>query len=169
MEGGGFDNDEGGVEGGMFPADTLGFEADKSELARRARVAEHYARGVRRYLALGKKVILVYPIPEAGWHVPVLLAKLAIRDAAQDELTTSYDRFRSRNAATLAAFDSISDANLYRVKPHEILCDTYVKNRCANSANGTVLYLDTNHVSNAGARLIAAAVADIARRITQGP
>ena len=167
LEGGGYDNTEGGDEGGAFPVDVVAGAEGRSEAVRKTRVVKRYREGVRHYLDLGKKVILVYTIPEAGWNVPELLAKQKIWGAGTRDVTTSYEEFGKRNKTTFDAFDGVEHPNLFRVKPHEIFCDSQIKGRCVNSADGRVLYLDTNHVSNAGAELIDAEITKIARRLSQ--
>ena len=152
---------------GAFPVDVVAGAEGRSEAVRKTRVAKRYREGVRHYLDLGKKVILVYTIPEAGWNVPELLAKQKIWGAGTRDVTTSYEEFGKRNKTTFDAFDGVEHPNLFRVKPHEIFCDSQIKGRCVNSADGRVLYLDTNHVSNAGAELIAAEITKIARRLSQ--
>ena len=94
---------------------------------------ERYLRDIQKYLDGGTKVVLVYPIPEAGWNVPDLVAKAAMAGAKDPVFSTSAELYRKRNATVIAAFDALSHPNLYRVKPAEYFCDTSVKDRCVNN------------------------------------
>ena len=78
----------------------------------------------------------------------------------EDDVTTSYERYRRRNAAALAAFDGLGYApNLHRIYPADVLCNgEFGQGRCGAVLNGVPLYYDDDHLSNAGARLLAAEI-----------
>ncbi|WEZ83167.1 acyltransferase family protein [Rhizobium sp. 32-5/1] len=163
IDGGGFDNGEGGVEA-LTPiyADLLENESEAAgrfDDARKARVLERYLQDIKKYLDGGTKVVLVYPIPEAGWNVPDLVAKAAMAGETDPIFSTSAELYRKRNATVLAAFDALSHPNLYRVKPAEFFCGTIVKDRCLNNQGyEKIYYIDSNHPSNAGAALVVPAI-----------
>ncbi len=163
IDGGGFDNGEGGVEA-LTPiyADVLENQneaAGRFDDARKARVLARYLQDIRTYLEAGTKVVLVYPIPEAGWNVPDLVAKAAMAGEKDPVFSTSVELYRKRNATVIAAFDALSHPNLYRVKPAEFFCDTAVKDRCVNNQGyDTIYYIDGNHPSNAGSALVVPAI-----------
>jgi hypothetical protein len=160
-EGSRFDNGEGGVEPGIpIDVDIIGQPA----FSRKEAVLSRYVDGINEALQNGKYVILIYPIPEAGWDVPAFLSRQLIRGAGAATLSTSYARFLERNADIIKTFDSIENPNLFRVRPHEILCDTFLKGRCANSVDGNVLYYDDNHLNTHGAALITPAIVEAIRR-----
>lgn len=102
-------------------------------------------------------VILVYPIPEAGWHVPRTRAKRALFEGDQDRppLSTSYDRYLERNADILALFNSLDLPGLYHVRPADVFCNARLPGRCENERDGRALYFDDDHPSNSGAGLLA--------------
>jgi hypothetical protein len=159
IDGNGFDNGEGGIEA-LRPiyADLLAdqnLHASQDDPARKARVLQKYIDGIQAYLDAGANVVLVYPIPEAGWNVPELLAKASIAGDSQGRLTTSHDRYLERNRAVIAAFDALSHPNLFKVRPQDVLCNTALAGRCLNSRDyGHIFYFDGNHPSDAGAALI---------------
>ena len=77
-----------------------------------------------------------------------------------EDLTTSHRAFIERNKAAYDALDRIGEhPNWVRIKPESMLCDSYVKGRCVVQLNGAPLYSDDNHLSRAGARLIAREIA----------
>ncbi len=155
MENRRFDNGEGGVES-MGPALLRPAEAaaDMGEAARRAAVAEGYRRSVEELLAAGKRVVLVYPHPEIGWHVPRTLLKMR-RRGIETPLSVSAENFEARAGATIAAFDAIPDHPLLvRVRPSELWCDTWLPGRCATHWGDDVFYADDDHPSVAGGAMI---------------
>jgi hypothetical protein len=113
---------------------------------------------IGRYIKMGKTVILVYPIPEAGRHIPRYLAKHAMfsKDHISDrDLMTGYEAYTVRNKEAVQIFDSIGEhPNLIRIRPDRILCNTYIQGSCAVQVNGESLYRDEFHLSNLGARLV---------------
>jgi peptidoglycan/LPS O-acetylase OafA/YrhL len=158
LEGQRFDNGEGGHEIGSNKY-VLPIESDNSFIwapERMTVVSEAYANGIKSFLEMGKNVVLVYPIPEAGWYVPNYLAREAMYGSKRSQpLSTSFDVFSIRNRNTFAALDSVgTHPNLMRVYPSKILCDTYVKGRCILEKNGIPLYSDDDHLTGVGAKLV---------------
>lgn len=158
-EGRSFDNQEGGHEKKDNPmADGLGAEdrpKSADDLARKKRVLRAYGDGVLGLLNRGFKVVLINPIPEAGWHVPKTLAKKALYGSDQGgELTTNYAVFARRNSDIHNLFDTLKHPNLFQVHPEKILCNTFVEGRCLNGSSEAILYYDDNHLSSAGASLV---------------
>ena len=154
LEGETYDNGEGGIEEpGLFATGQPGRLPEAyPEAERRADVARLYQRSVQTLLDAGKTVIVVYPVPEQGWDVPMHMAKdLFYRDKVTD-VSVSHAHYQSRNARTIAAFDGLGDhAKLHRVRPAAIFCDTFHAGRCAGSHKGVPLYYDDDHLSHTGA------------------
>ena len=154
----GFDNGEGGVEGP--PGDFLvPIGADPATAAdREAAVIARYVEGIEDLLASGFKVVLVYPIPEAGWNVPEELARRRETSDGPVTLSTSLAAYEARQAPVLAAFDAIESPGLFRVRPADILCGNAVPGRCINNRGDQPLYFDDNHLNVHGASLLAPAI-----------
>ena len=107
---------------------------------------------VRRLLAAGKRVILVYPVPEIGFSVPRTLSRLVAmgRDPASFNLPRT--DFDASETTVLSILDRVDGSpRLVRIWPHERLCDSV---RCLILADGRALYRDDNHLSRAGANLV---------------
>ncbi len=171
LDGNAFDNGEGGVEA-LKPTyadlydrrDDMGSETDP---ARKARVLAAFIADIHAYLDRGVNVVLVYPIPEAGWNVPDLLARAAMTSTNVEPLGTSSGRYRARNAAVIAAFDALDHPRLAKIKPAAIFCDSFVPGRCINSiSTDEIFYFDDDHLSNAGAALLMPPMIDAVRRLT---
>ena len=149
-----FDNEEGGIEPGVNAGYTLPNERI-SETERRIAVADHYRSAVEELLDAGKRVILVYPIPEVGWNVPRRLYR-QVSSGDYTPVTTDIGVFRQRTNAVFEAFDSVPQSpDFVRIYPHELLCDTYERSRCATADRNTIFYLDDDHLNREGADLLA--------------
>jgi hypothetical protein len=153
LEGTRFDNGEGGREEGS---------AFANPPERPAAVADIIKSEIKAYLDMGKKVILIYPIPEAGWDVPKTLARQAAYGIARKApLSTSWQLFATRNQRAIKMLDAIGEQpNLARVYPSQLFCNTFIPERCALQANGQPLYFDDDHPSSIGAKLIAEKILD---------
>lgn len=176
IEGDRFDNQEGGAEPGRpDPADVRVKWPELEGLQGADKVMAYFTRRIEEYLAMGKNVILIYPIPEAGWQVPkyTLNSLLYGNDnrqvfdpnGGQFRLSTSYAVYKARNQRTVAMLDAISHPRLYRVRPEQVFCDSFLPGRCVNAFDGEVFYRDDDHLSDAGARLVAEKVVEQLRLI----
>jgi peptidoglycan/LPS O-acetylase OafA/YrhL len=157
-----FDNGEGGAfDDRMYGEPTAPFNDDAD---RRKGIAAAINHGVHEFLRAGKRIVLVYPVPEVGWPVPDMAAKqIFLTGQPAADISTDYDVQKKRNAPAIAVLDALGDhPNLIRVRPDRILCDTFIKGRCIAHLNGVPLYYDSQHLTNAGARFIAE---EIARQI----
>jgi peptidoglycan/LPS O-acetylase OafA/YrhL len=151
IEGIPFNNGEGGVEyAGLIQWQI----PDSKLLSRETGLSRAIGRTLEGLLASGKKIILVYTVPEAGWNVPYYMAKAEVHGLGPN-VTTSFTRFKNRNRSAYQALDGIGQrTNLVRVKPADILCDTFVKDRCVAQLDGIPLYSDDDHLTRQGARMV---------------
>jgi hypothetical protein len=107
---------------------------------------------VAKLTADHKKVVIVSSVPEIGWPVPETLARIAVSHSALD-IRPTVAHFRARQAAVLKTF-----ADLHRkygatiVYPDSILC---AGGHCMVESNGLPIYTDPDHLTQAGARLLA--------------
>ncbi len=112
---------EGGVATG--PMHPFHIDVLPSSGAYPSHMLQVFRDGLRGYLDAGFKVVLVYPSPEAGWNVPVRLAKLAFYDGEYGEsVSTDARAYAARNHSVIEGLDSLVADNLYRVRPDEALC-----------------------------------------------
>ena len=163
FEGNRFNNGEGGVEKGRNVAlRPLGEDRNMGEAARRQRLAEKIRAHINALLNSGKHIIVVYPIPEAGWHVPNLMLKHGGEHFAPDFASTDSERFMLRAGPVLTVLDSVADhPRLHRVRPHEWMCDRDVAGRCITQRKGRPLYEDDDHPSLQGSLEVAHRIRDI--------
>ena len=154
---GDYDNGEGGIERIERSMRTMdGVSFDESFQTRRNAILASYKESIVKLIENGKMVILVYPVPEQGWNIPKAISKsLVFGVATPHHLSVRSEEFSRRNAEVIAALDSVGErANLKRIRPHELLCNTFISGRCASHLDGAPLYYDDDHLSNGGARIV---------------
>ncbi len=145
-----FDNQEGGIEGKDFWFKYI-------SLGKYSSLQESFKNEVSQ-LSNKNEIILIYPIPEVGWDVPnkiwISRKNKLFAKSNLTTVTTSYKVYKERNKSSFEMLDSVTGKNIYRVYPHELFCDTIVKNRCVTHDEKSVFYSDTNHPSPKSAQMI---------------
>lgn len=157
-----FNNQEGGIEVGknipvpVRPGDSPDNKADMDW------IKQAYATTLSQLLENNVKVVLVYPVPEAGWNVPRKLASMVAGKKFHElgslkslsPLTTSHAVFRERTRRAYEVYDSIPDhENLLRIYPERLLCGG---GRCRTHSDSTIYYRDEDHLSYDGASMLVA-------------
>lgn len=150
-----FDNGEGGIETGRPGEVDVSGTADPGTAGRYDRVLQALPARIDA-LAQEFDIVLVEPIPEAGWNVPQMLAKKALFQGASADLSTDATRYGDRADPVLAAFDQITAPNVIRIQSAALFC---AAGRCDNARNGLPLYSDDDHLSAPGAALVAEEIA----------
>ena len=69
-------------------------------------------------------------------------------------ITTSFKVYKDRTKSSFALLDSIRGENVYRIYPHELFCDTLIKDRCITHDNKNIFYTDDNHLSHRGNEMV---------------
>lgn len=148
-----FDNEKGGVESGdKWVWDFGGMNVNYPDLMR-----NEIVDAIEEILNTGRKVVLIYPVPEMGWEVPKVLAKRQFTGKILTTVdgSTLYPVYLKRNKRAIEALDSLGERdNLIRIRPDKLLCNTFISGRCVAHMDGVPLYFDNNHLSNEGAKLI---------------
>ena len=157
----GFDNKEGYYEG----KSELSFHNIDKKIPnfqeRKNFIKDKYKKTLIDLIDNKHKVILIYPIPEVGFHVSrKLIFNLGIFSNNLAELnkkkplTTSYNVFLNRHKDTFDILDAVQDKNILRIYPHTIFCDKILKNRCVTHDDKHVFYIDDDHLSLKGSELV---------------
>jgi peptidoglycan/LPS O-acetylase OafA/YrhL len=108
---------------------------------------------VKLLLDAGKRVVLVYPIPEVGYNVPAALAQMMVAQHELASFTRPFSYYKKRQQFIFSVLDDLGQsANIIRIYPHTRLCDAMT---CLTYANGKPLYWDADHLSLAGADFVA--------------
>lgn len=118
---------------------------------------------VNDLIASKHRVVVIYPIPEAGWNVPELVASKLDRVGTSNkqaafeqlDLSTSFHVFRQRRASSKKILDQLGkNPNLLRIFPEKVFCSSETQ-RCMTLTKQHILYFDHNHLSVYGARMLA--------------
>lgn len=150
-----FNNYEGGIEGQLS---SVYFEPTIKGLT----LVEGFTNFVNDISKININIILIYPYPEAGWHVPKKIlnsipknpSKLKNFLVPKNFVTTSYEVYKARTKSSFDLLDSQKGENIYRIYPHEFLCDNLIKNRCITHDEKNIYYRDDDHPSKSGAKII---------------
>ena len=175
LEGSNFDNGEGGIWKNDAWVDVIIDNTRTRHIDKNTRkelLKAKYLEGISKFIKSGKKIILIYPIPEVGWNARVYIGErlilkerfpgLMLSDAG---FSTSYQLYKARNRETIEILDRVGEhSNLVRIYPNRLLCDTFVIGRCVFRFDGTDLYSDNFHLTGAGTRLL---VDEIMKHITR--
>ena len=127
--------------------------------------AKKLRESVEALVAAGKRVVIVYPVPEIGYQVPQAAQRYLFMHRDLDTLKgPSPEAYRERQAGVFAMLDGLGNLNaIVRLYPHRRLCDAQ---KCRVYANGSLLYLDDDHLSDAGARYLAPDLDSIFERVS---
>ncbi len=183
----GFDNHQGtdGVEKVKFLPYFLDENQQRLEEKNRKKIIKKsFNKSLSKVLDKNINVIIFYPVPEAGFWVPNVVAsrilpRLKMKSLFQNFLstdeffelpekryvTTSYDLFLDRNKEVFEMLDQIEHPNLYRIYPHKKLCDLNIKDKCITHSQNEIYYLDDDHLSDDGVKLIMPDFIEILSRI----
>ncbi len=158
-----FNNLEGAYEGEMFDFLQNKNNSLNTKEERKLAIFDNYRLTVQKLINDGHKVILVYPIPEVGWHVPHKLFNSMPKNnlseiksylKPKNFITTSYQVYKDRTKSSFELLDSIKSENIYRVYPHKLFCNTLIKDRCITHDNKDIFYADDDHPSLKGSEMI---------------
>ena len=99
----------------------------------------------------GKRVVIIGPVPEVGFDVPGTLAR-GLWFHSPMQIAPSRGAFLARQEFVLETFAALHREFAFDlVQPSETLCDAA---RCNIDEAGRPLYVDDNHLSVSGARLL---------------
>ena len=148
-----FDNKEGGIEDGKWNETFVSNSSYKS-------IQESFRNSLNK-ISKFNQIILIYPIPETGWHIPKKLHQMWLKrdnkfsnEFVIEPITTSYQVYKDRTKSSFSLLDSIEGKNIYRVYPHELFCDNDLKNRCITHDDKSLFYVDEEHTSILGSKMI---------------
>jgi peptidoglycan/LPS O-acetylase OafA/YrhL len=147
------------TEGYRWGDDGLTFYTDENSKTKSiSENSDVVMRGFKRTIdslkAAGKEVMLIKSIPEYDVHVPTHLAKHLHLVGKVDIGDFAIDRtkYLHRNAKLEGIVSQLEiEKNLTIVNPLDVFCGD---SQCRFVENGEALYGDSNHLSNAGAKII---------------
>jgi hypothetical protein len=107
-------------------------------------------------LSVSNRVYLIYPSPEVSWDIARKnILYFRNNGTPLDEISIPYSDFKKRNRFVDSIFEEYEKRpNFIPIKPENIFCDSFVKDRCVAQFNSIPYYYDDDHLSDAGALLI---------------
>lgn len=147
--------------------DRDGVQFDRFSIEARHAFETSLRRTVSRLLQAGKKVVIVYPVPEVGYDVPSKAARLVAQGHALPGDTLSSfsipeSLYRERQRIAFGILDRLGrHVGLIRVYPTQVLCP---QDRCVAIMDGKPLYFDSHHLSIPGSRILVPLFARALRR-----
>jgi peptidoglycan/LPS O-acetylase OafA/YrhL len=158
-----FDNQEGGVEYHKNPTSNLapkrtGEWGSDGQLKKQA-VWDF----INKLSATKKQVLVVYPVPEVGWDIPIYNFSTYLQTGnVRRDVSTSYDLYKVRNRFIIDTLDDKELISIIKIRPEDFFCKFGDSSRCMAQVNWQPFYYDNNHLSSEGARPIAL---DISKRL----
>ncbi len=129
-------------------------DSSKSNLdldKRRALFSAAMKETVDGLTAAGKRIVLVYPIPETGYDVPKVLARIVLEGGDPGSFTRPAEYYRRRNAFVFRTLESLgSPDKVVRVYPNRRFCG---EEECIVYKDGQALYRDDDHLKSFGGEL----------------
>ncbi|WP_339643624.1 acyltransferase family protein [uncultured Porticoccus sp.] len=117
---------------------------------------------LNEFKAISDILVIVYPVPEQGFHVKDKLFEIRPVISRQEELptlSTSYKVFRDRVSRSYEILDKIKGENVKRVYPESIFCRAK-SGRCLVMEGDKIYFHGDNHVSPLGAEMIVEEIAN---------
>ena len=75
--------------------------------------------------------------------------------------------YNERAKESFNLLNSISGENIFRIYPHKIFCDTFIKDRCATHNDEFIFYEDDSHLSYQGNKLISGSILDLIKNLNK--
>ena len=132
-----------------------------SQQQREKYIKEGLISQINKIVNQGHKLILVYPVPEMGFHPRKLLFAEYVKSFGFNKkeyslsiLTGSYEVYKKRNKLIFEILDSVENKNIYRVYPHKFFCDKQIKDRCVANDKNNIFYRDDDHLSIQGSKFV---------------
>lgn len=114
-----------------------------------AQFLEEFARIAEEIRSTGRRVVIIEPIPEYPFEVPLRLARTLQGDGDVSTVGMPRAEFDAASAPTRRRLQAIAGVHL--VAPADILCEA---GWCRTAEGGRSLYFDDDHLSMHGARVV---------------
>lgn len=111
-----------------------------------------FSAAARALLRGGKRLIIIYPVPNQPFHVPRAMANELRFGIDYEGARTTRKEYLARTRDVFEVYDQLVSDRVTRVYPHLVLCPG---DRCLVSDGQAPFYFDDNHLSMRGARLVA--------------
>jgi len=109
-----------------------------------------------RLLSATDTLYLIYPIPETSWDIARKnISFYRTQERALQEISIPHSDFKTRNSFVNSIFTEYEKhPKVITIKPEDIFCNSYVKDRCVAQHLSIPYYYDDDHLSDIGASLV---------------
>ena len=150
-----FDNGRGGRD--VHP-DTVMRDRETGTAVGRDEVEQAMAATLQHITQSGRNLVLYYPGPTFGWNIRDTLSQALWRDTPLDT-GIALSVLLDRQSGMRTMLDTVTGESIARYDPLPLFCQG---NLCQpQAANGTLLLDDQDHLSRAGADMIARDIRDL--------
>jgi peptidoglycan/LPS O-acetylase OafA/YrhL len=114
---------------------------------------------IERLESTGKRVHLIYPLPELGWD-PISYAKRFIDQGLSwhQKLDIPYGDHLERSRRAVEQLDRAASPTTFKLDPADLFCNQQVTDWCVASLGNILFYGDNDHLNENGNRLLASFV-----------
>lgn len=111
---------------------------------------------IERLESTGKRVHLVYPLPELGWE-PIAYAKVFIDrgESWHHKLDIPYEDFLVRTQRTFRELHRAKSELTNTIFASDLVCNNQISDWCVASRENTLYYGDNDHLNEKGNQLLA--------------
>ena len=100
------------------------------------------------------RLFLIYPVPETAIDLHKINSRSKNSGLPYPDISIPYSDYTQRNAFVESVFDSLKADNILRIRPDRIFCNSFVKDRCVSQYSSVSYYVDDDHLSDQGAKLV---------------
>lgn len=107
-------------------------------------------------LSVTNRLYFVYSVPEVSWDIARKnILYYRNNGTPLNEISIPHSDFKKRNQFVNSIFKEYEEhSNFIAIKPENIFCDTYIKDRCVAQYQSIPYYYDDDHLSDVGSKLI---------------
>ncbi len=121
----------------------------------KASKAEALQLFIGKLAEISNRTFVIYPVPETAIDIAKINWNYWNRNGqVLERIDTPHRDYIKRNSFVNSVFDNIKIPNLIKIKVEDLFCGRTVVGRCDVQVDGIPLYLDDDHLSDEGARLI---------------
>jgi len=121
-----------------------------------------FINNINKYLNLGYKIILIYPIPQWNKNVSVTIHELYKKDKKNflKELTNNglinlnYEDYYMQTLKITEKLDKLAHKNLFFIYPDKVFCSIEKGNICSANSLENIYFTDTDHLSRVGSEML---------------
>jgi peptidoglycan/LPS O-acetylase OafA/YrhL len=139
-----------------FTAPNIKFTSDEERITY---LGDQIKLTIERLESTGKRVHLIYPIPELGWD-PISYAKRFIDQGLSwhQKLDIPYGDHLERSRRAVEQLDRAASPTTFKLDPADLFCNRQVTDWCVASLGNILFYGDNDHLNENGNRLLASFV-----------